>query len=170
VPNVSEFSCWDISLETVLTLYTFQYRLLDESELPPGAKWGKEYDTFCIDPTVYLPYLQINCISLGIHFKRATLTHISEAFSLHRTSNPAAVVINCTGVMASKLGGVEDDKVVPVKGQLVVVRNECLGMLCMSGGKDRPAGEYCYVMNRPFGSYPTMPPHTISSLSWMERC
>ena len=53
--------------------------------------------------------------------------------------------------MASKLGGVEDDKVVPVKGQLVLVRNESHGMFSMVGAKDIPSGEHCYVIDRPFG-------------------
>ncbi|KIM21924.1 hypothetical protein M408DRAFT_333181 [Serendipita vermifera MAFF 305830] len=131
---------------------TPNYRFLDESELPPGVKWGKECDTFCIDPAIYLPYLKIRCISQGIQFKRVNLSHIKEAFSLHgNTSGLASVVINCTGVLASKLGGVEDDSVVPVKGQLVLVRNKCSGMFGMWGAKDWPAGESCYVMNRPFG-------------------
>jgi hypothetical protein len=148
--------------ETALNPNAFQYRFLDESELPPGTKWAKEYDTFCIDPSVYLPYLKINCISLGIHFKRANLSHVSEAFSLHHTSNPAVVVVNCTGLLASKLGGVQDDKVVPVKGQLVVVRNDSRGMFSMVAPNDHPAEESCYIMNRPFGSYSAIPrPHPL---------
>ncbi|KIM21928.1 hypothetical protein M408DRAFT_79825, partial [Serendipita vermifera MAFF 305830] len=128
------------------------YRFLDESELPPGVKWGKEYETFCIDPTIYLVYLKIRCTSQGIQFKRANLSHIKEAFSLYsNTSEPAALVVNCTGILASKLGGVEDDTVVPIKGQLVLVRNESGGMFSMTGAKDCPPGEYCYVMNRPSG-------------------
>jgi hypothetical protein len=53
--------------------------------------------------------------------------------------------------MASKLGGVEDDKVVPSKGQLVLVRNDSHGMFSADGAEYESAGEYCYVMNRPFG-------------------
>ena len=61
------------------------------------------------------------------------------------------MVLNCTGVMASKLGGVEDKNIVPIKGQLVLVRNESHGMFSTDGAEYESAGEYCYVMNRPFG-------------------
>ena len=63
-------------------------------------------------------------------------------------------MINCTGVLASKLGGVEDDKVVPMKGQLVLVRNESHGLFSIGGEGYAPVGEYCYIMNRPFGTSP----------------
>jgi D-amino-acid oxidase len=116
------------------------------------VKWGKQFDTFCIDPAIYLPYLKIRCISQGIHFKRATLVHISEAVDLHHPHpQRAALIVNCSGVMASKLGGVEDDQLIPVKGQLVLVRNESHGMFSMSGEEGVPSGEYCYIMSRPFG-------------------
>jgi len=128
------------------------YRFLDKSELPQDVKWGVQFDSFCIDPTIYLTYLKIECIAQGIHFRRSNLSHISEAFHLHHgTSKKASVVINCTGVMASKLGGVEDDKVVPVKGQLVLVRNEFHGMISIGGENYLPVGEHCYIMGRPFG-------------------
>jgi D-amino-acid oxidase len=59
-------------------------------------------------------------------------------------------VVNCTGLMASKLGGVEDKSVVPARGQIVVVRNNAGKMLDISGTDDGD-GEACYVMTRAAG-------------------
>ena len=37
-------------------------------------------------------------------------------------------MVNCIGLWASKLGGVMDEKVVPMRGQLVIVENESHGL------------------------------------------
>ena len=58
--------------------------------------------------------------------------------------------MNCTGLMASQLGGVEDKSVVPARGQIVVVRNDAGKMLNMSGTDDGD-DEACYVMTRAAG-------------------
>lgn len=59
-------------------------------------------------------------------------------------------MLNCTGLMASKLGGVEDKTVVPARGQIVVVRNDVGKMLDVSGTDDGDT-EACYVMTRAAG-------------------
>lgn len=52
--------------------------------------------------------------------------------------------------MASKLGGVEDKKIFPARGQTVLVRNEADKMMDVSGTDDGD-GEACYVMTRAAG-------------------
>lgn len=59
-------------------------------------------------------------------------------------------MVNCTGLMASKLGGVEDKSVVPARGQIVVVRNDAGKMLNMSGTDDGD-DQACYMMTRAAG-------------------
>lgn len=59
-------------------------------------------------------------------------------------------MVNCTGLGASKLGGVEDTSVFPARGQIVVVRNDTGKMLNMSGTDDGE-DEACYVMTRAAG-------------------
>jgi D-amino-acid oxidase len=70
-------------------------------------------------------------------------------------------VINCTGLLASKLGGVEDKNVVPARGQTVLVRNDPGFMGCVSGTDDGVGGddELVYFMKRAAGSYfpPALP-------------
>lgn len=51
--------------------------------------------------------------------KRA-LAHISEAFDLGDGLPPVDAVVNCTGLGARYLGGVDDDQVYPTRGQTVV--------------------------------------------------
>lgn len=58
--------------------------------------------------------------------------------------------MNCTGLLASRLGGVEDLSVVPARGQIVLVRNEAGKMLDISGTDDGDS-EACYVMSRAAG-------------------
>jgi D-amino-acid oxidase len=103
--------------------------------------------TVSINTQIYLPYLQSQLLSLGTKFIRRHLSHICEAFTL--TSLPPSGVINATGILASKLGGVEDDKVFPTRGQTILVRNECSKMYFRSA--ERLGEEPTYVIPRPFG-------------------
>ncbi|KAI9786481.1 MAG: hypothetical protein M1839_006941 [Geoglossum umbratile] len=55
--------------------------------------------------------------------------------------------------MACKLGGVQDESVVPMRGQLVVVANRSGGMFSRPGMEelDKSIGECCYIIERPSG-------------------
>ena len=65
------------------------------------------------------------------------------------------MVVNCTGLSAGKLGGVEDKDMVPARGQTVLVRNEGNGMMYATSGTDDGDDEVCYAMQRPAGESPT---------------
>lgn len=84
-------------------------------------------------------------------FKRAVFAHISDATQpgIH-PSGAVHLVVNCTGLMASKLGGVRDQTVVPARGQIVLVRNSAGKMIDVSGTDDGDE-EACYVMTRAAG-------------------
>jgi len=90
------------------------------------------------------------CLKNGVVFRRAVFQHINEAASLDILAGVPDVVVNCTGLMASRLGGVEDKSVVPARGQIVIVRNVANAMLDVSGTDDG-ADEACYVMTRAAG-------------------
>lgn len=105
----------------------------------------------CINTPVYLSWLVGQCRKLGVEFKRASLGHISEAAGLHhKPSSAATIVVNATGLMACKLGGVMDSKVMPARGQIVVVRNVSPAMYCISSSDDGP-DEIVYTMTRAVG-------------------
>lgn len=58
--------------------------------------------------------------------------------------------MNCTGLGARKLRGVEDQNMIPARGQTVLVRNEA-DFMCDSSGTDGGDEEVCYVMQRAAG-------------------
>ena len=100
-----------------------------------------------INTQVYLPYLQSQLLALGATFIRQHLSHIREAFALEHTS-PSAV-INATGLLALRLGGVEDKDVYPTRGQTILVRNKCSKMYFRSA--HRLGEEPTYIIPRAFG-------------------
>lgn len=60
---------------------------------------------------------------------------------------------NCTGLMACKLGGVEDKTVYSTRGQLCIVRNHFEGLFTISGFDDGP-NEPIYIQLRMGGEQP----------------
>ncbi len=83
-------------------------------------------------------------------FKRAVLKHISEAAQAHHSGRTAEVTVNCTGLSARTLGGVQDGNMIPARGQTVLVRNES-NIMYASSGCDDGDEEVCYSMQRAAG-------------------
>lgn len=126
------------------------FRVLPPSELPKSADSGIGLTSVCINTMVYTPWLVSQCVKQGCTLKRANLKHISDAASLHHSGMKADLIVNCTGLLASKLGGVMDKSVVPARGQVVVVRNDPGTMVSISGTDDAE-DELCYIMQRAVG-------------------
>ncbi|CAG8421188.1 unnamed protein product [Penicillium salamii] len=127
------------------------FRSLPKESLGPGIDSATSFTSVCINTAIYLPWLVSQCLANGVTFKRATFEHIRDAAA--SDAHPSGIVdmvVNCTGLMASKLGGVEDESVVPARGQIVIVRNEAGKMLDVSGTDDGDS-EACYVMTRAAG-------------------
>ena len=72
------------------------------------------------------------------------------------TGLTADIVVNYTGLLAARLGGVEDNSLIPERGQLVIVENESHGLFSFTGDEDmhKDVGECCYIIERPGGSSP----------------
>jgi D-amino-acid oxidase len=83
-------------------------------------------------------------------FKRAIFKHISDAADNDHQGLKASLVINCTGLSASRLGGVKDKSVIPARGQIVLVRNDPGSMFSISGTDDAD-DEVSYIMMRAAG-------------------
>jgi D-amino-acid oxidase len=129
------------------------FKNLSPSELPPGAVSGHSFTSVCLNLPIYLPWLASQCLKNGAVIKRAILSHISEASSLHSSGTRADVVVNCTGLLASKLGGVMDKDVIPARGVTVLVRNDpgtSYGIIGISGTDDGD-DQACYIMQRAAG-------------------
>jgi D-amino-acid oxidase len=118
--------------------------------LKPGIDNGFAFTSVCINPAIYLPWLVSQCLRAGVVFKRAIFKHISEAADFDHQSQKAALVVNCTGLSASKLGGVEDKTVIPARGQIILVRNDPGAMFAISGTDDAD-DEVSYIMARAAG-------------------
>jgi len=125
------------------------FRIL-KSSIPSGIDSGTAFTSVCINTAIYLPYLVSQCLTHAVVFKRGILTHISEAATLHHSGQKVDVIVNCTGLLASKLGGVMDATVIPARGQIVVVRNTPGAMFTVSGTDDGE-DEVCYIMQRAAG-------------------
>jgi len=106
----------------------------------------------CINTAIYLPWLVSQCLKNGVVFKRATFKHVCDAAApgVHHSESAADLIVNCTGLSARKLGGVEDASVVPARGQIVVVRNDA-GAMYSTSGTDDGDDEACYIMTRAAG-------------------
>jgi D-amino-acid oxidase len=118
-----------------------------------------------IDVDVYLLYLLRKVKDCGVVVKRATIEHIVDAAAMHDSLRPADAVINCTGLLASKLGGVQDASVHPVRGQLIVARGSVWGLITTSGTDDGPT-DTMYVMPRGQGKSTQL---VIEALAQLNR-
>lgn len=58
--------------------------------------------------------------------------------------------MNCTGLSSKFLGGVRDEKLLPARGQIVIVRNDPGPMVSLSGTDDGE-DEALYIMTRAAG-------------------
>jgi D-amino-acid oxidase len=126
------------------------FRALTEEELPSGIDSGTSFTSVCINTSIYLPYLAGQCLKAGVKIKRGIVYHISDAADLHSTKTRATLVVNCTGLGARLLKGVEDESVVPARGQICIVRNEPNIMAGVSGTDDGD-DECVYIMQRAAG-------------------
>ncbi|KAH0545562.1 hypothetical protein FGG08_000393 [Glutinoglossum americanum] len=127
-----------------------KFKVLPKEQLAPGIDSGTAFQSVCINTAMYLPWLAGQCLKNGSVIKRAILNHISEAADLHHSGKKADVIVNCTGLLASQLGGVMDKNVVPARGQIVVVRNDP-GIMATISGTDDGDDEATYVMHRAAG-------------------
>ncbi|KAH6887871.1 D-amino-acid oxidase [Coprinopsis sp. MPI-PUGE-AT-0042] len=109
------------------------FKLLPEDELIPGAKFGTSFTTITIDTPIYLNYLLSSFLAQGGKVLRGAVQHINQVIeggglifsggtSIGPSAEPPAAVINCTGMGARFLGGVEDKKMYPIRGQTVLIR------------------------------------------------
>ncbi|CUS08807.1 unnamed protein product [Tuber aestivum] len=127
-----------------------EFRTIPKSDLPPGVDFGTRWKSMCINTAIYLPYLLSQCLKRQVTFCRGALTHIRDAVNFHPTSSSDIVVVNCTGLGSSTLGGVADSRVTPVRGQTVLVRNIAPAMIVVSGTDDGD-DEVMYIMTRAAG-------------------
>ncbi|CDK25218.1 unnamed protein product [Kuraishia capsulata CBS 1993] len=124
-------------------------RILPENELIPGTHCGFEYTSIVISVGTYLAYLSQKLMAAGVVIRRAHVAHIKDVASYYTKGTPE-VIVNCSGLLARKLGGVEDKAVYPIKGQILLIRNNCSTLLSVSG-TEGPDEEAFYIFPRKEG-------------------
>lgn len=111
-----------------LQSYIPDLRILSKHELAEqGAVFGVEYTTYNFNSPKFLKWLAGYVANHGATFIRKKVASIDDAFAAAAAvagpaGRPPRVLFNCTGIGAQTLGGVEDSKVYPTRGQVVVVR------------------------------------------------
>ena len=91
------------------------FQVLVDSQLPTGTKFGTKYKTYCVNPPVYLAWLERELVLGGVQFIRRDLTCIAEVFPLIKDPD-IQLVVNCSGI------GFSDPDVFPTRGSLHVWR------------------------------------------------
>ncbi|KKA27910.1 hypothetical protein TD95_005479, partial [Thielaviopsis punctulata] len=86
------------------------FRLLGEEERPEGVVWACEYDTWCVNPMVYLAYLMRKLALAGAVFVKKDLQQLDEAFAWEDSVGDVTAVVNCSG------WGFGDPKVYAIRG------------------------------------------------------
>lgn len=123
-----------------LRSYLDEYSEIPESELPLGTEFGIRFLSWSFNCPKFLLSLKTFLEENGVIFTRRKLTHISQAF-LPDTK----VVFNCTGLGARSLGGVEDTKMYPTRGQVLVIKAPHITENVMRWGDDYAT----YIIKRP---------------------
>ncbi|KAJ1881085.1 hypothetical protein H4R99_001509 [Coemansia sp. RSA 1722] len=96
---------------------------IPEEKLPKGISYGLQYTTLLINVPKYLLYLKNKFIEAGgrIHQYRLAHIHAATEFASASPEERPAILVNCTGLGSKELGGVEDTKMYPIRGQTLVV-------------------------------------------------
>lgn len=120
------------------SLKTYILELEVLKDLPKGAAYGIRYLSWNFNCPLFLENMGKYLKNKGVTIARGKLKHIAEA--------PGDVVFNCTGLGARFLGGVEDLKVYPTRGQVVVVKAPQIKENRMRWGPDYAT----YILPRPY--------------------
>ncbi|KAJ9065818.1 hypothetical protein DSO57_1015646 [Entomophthora muscae] len=96
---------------------TPNFREIDVKDLPKSVEFGIQYDAMCINAPKYLLWLKEKFTALGGAMIEKRVGHFNECFALGK----ANVVINCSGLGALTLGGLEDQAVFPTRGQTILI-------------------------------------------------
>ncbi|KAL7933140.1 FAD dependent oxidoreductase [Trichoderma chlorosporum] len=122
--------------------YLEDFKEIPRHELPSGVKFGISFTTLTLNAPKHIEYLFHRLKDqYGVHFARQRFPTIQAAYSSPTTK----VVINCTGIAAKTLPGVEDAKCYPTRGQVVLVKAPLVKRNIMRHGKDYET----YVIPRP---------------------
>lgn len=97
-----------------------------------------------IDPPIHLHWLQAQIESLGGSILRRTITSLDELYSSYPES---CIFVNASGLGARDIGGIQDPKVFPDRGQNILISSKDTGTSYSLKGD-----EYTYIIPRPLSN------------------
>lgn len=112
-------------------------------DLPEGYKYGIRFLSWNFNCPLFLKSMMNYLHEKGVEISRKKLNHITEAYD-----SDTIAVVNCSGIGAKSLGGVEDSAVYPTRGQVVVVKAPHIRENRMFWGEDSAT----YVIKRPYSN------------------
>jgi D-amino-acid oxidase len=111
-------------------------RRCTKDELPPGCRDGHLFTAPVVEMPIYLGYLLDRFSGAGGHIERRAVSSLDELVD-------GGVVVNCAGLGARELVG--DTSMVPIRGQIVRVRNPGLSRFVLD--EENPEG-ITYIIPR----------------------
>lgn len=128
-------------------------RAVPGENLPGGYKQAICFKSFILHAPNYIAYLTQTLKDQGVKFMKARVGSLDQAYNLPLTDEtaqqlglaigstlPVDLVINATGLGSKTLLGVQDEKVMPIRGQTVLVKSGLGG-----------PGKRCYMGTRNVG-------------------
>ncbi|KAK6453727.1 D-aspartate oxidase [Scheffersomyces xylosifermentans] len=110
----------------IISGFLEDFETIQDPEVP-DAKFGVKYKAWVFNSPLFIGNLKSYLEKAGVRFERKILDHIKQAFG-----KSTKVVFNCSGNGSITMGGVEDPKCYPTRGQVVVVNaphvKECVSM------------------------------------------
>eukprot|EP00996_Jenningsia_fusiforme_P001453 NODE_2335_length_1227_cov_41.479626_g2129_i0.p1 GENE.NODE_2335_length_1227_cov_41.479626_g2129_i0~~NODE_2335_length_1227_cov_41.479626_g2129_i0.p1 ORF type:complete len:267 (-),score=1.54 NODE_2335_length_1227_cov_41.479626_g2129_i0:71-871(-) len=96
------------------------FRMIEQGNVPGGAKWGFECGTFVVDTGRYLSWLSQQLLAANIPILRKSYNSLSTVLVDYPS---ATTLFNCSGLGSSSLTDVVDPAVYPIRGQVLLVEN-----------------------------------------------
>ncbi|KAL6857408.1 D-aspartate oxidase [Amphichorda felina] len=122
--------------------YLEDFKIIPANELPAGTKFGISFTALTINAPKHTEFLYAQLRDhYGVRCIRQKLPSIDVGY----LSPSTKIVFNCTGIASKTLSGVEDPKVFPTRGQVVLVRAPKVTNISMRHGKDYET----YIIPRP---------------------
>ncbi|KAI5120841.1 hypothetical protein M0805_007028 [Coniferiporia weirii] len=126
------------------------FRVIAESEIPPGFVAGVAFTTISVKPGTYLNWMKDELTERGVEFVHRNVGSIEEAAAL---GGENCVVVNATGLDSKSLFGVEDKDVYPIRGQTIIVNAPHVKEFLVGSAYSRNlADEATYIIPRPDGT------------------
>ncbi|KAL1715116.1 hypothetical protein EV715DRAFT_256573 [Schizophyllum commune] len=131
------------------------FKYLPKESLVGGTVSGVSFDTLTIDTPRYLAYLLARFLAAGGAIQRASVNHIAEVieggagiYGPSRKPTPPDALLVCPGLGARTLGGVNDTRMFPIRGQTLLIRAPWVRFGRTISSKD---GLWTYIIPRRSG-------------------